>query len=136
LDYRVVEHQPTTNKEPTMTTYRVFTRSFTTLSAILTLAIGVAATVAPSTARAENGVFSAFVDDVDDASFMDYTDDACTSSGQADADACAAPSRAIHNTSGTTVKVPATGSPAPAAGQTNIIMRDGGICDPIRHMGC
>ena len=82
-----------------MTTYRIFTRSFTTLSAILALAIGVAATVAPSTARAESSVFGAFVDDVDDASFMDYTDDACTPGGQAGADACAAPSRAIHDTS-------------------------------------
>ena len=48
-----------------MTTYRIFTRSFTALSAILALAIGVAATVAPSTARAESSVFGAFVDDVD-----------------------------------------------------------------------
>jgi hypothetical protein len=27
-------------------------------------------------------------------------------------------------------------SPAPAASSQGIIMRDGGICDPIRHMGC
>jgi hypothetical protein len=70
---------------------------------------------------------------------MDYTDDACTSSvtgQQAGADACGAASRAIHNTSGTTVKVPTAGAPVPAAAGTNIIMRDGGICDPIRHMGC
>ena len=44
--------------------------------------------------------------------------------------------------------VPATASPAPsgpsiqgsapAAGSVaqGIIMRDGGVCDPIRHMGC
>jgi len=44
--------------------------------------------------------------------------------------------------------VPATASavPAPTAAQTvspttaapvqGIIMRDGGVCDPIRHMGC
>jgi hypothetical protein len=25
---------------------------------------------------------------------------------------------------------------APALSQQGIIMRDGGICDPIRHMGC
>jgi hypothetical protein len=39
----------------------------------------------------------------------------------------------------------ATPAPSPApvltttsvpAGTTQIIMRDGGICDPIRHMGC
>jgi Spy/CpxP family protein refolding chaperone len=31
----------------------------------------------------------------------------------------------------------ATLSPQPATAQTQgIIMRDGGICDPIRHMGC
>ena len=29
-----------------------------------------------------------------------------------------------------------TVAPAPAAGAQGIIMRDGGICDPIRHMGC
>jgi hypothetical protein len=28
-----------------------------------------------------------------------------------------------------------TTAPAPATAQ-GIIMRDGGICDPIRHMGC
>jgi hypothetical protein len=28
-----------------------------------------------------------------------------------------------------------TVNPAPA-GSTQIIMRDGGVCDPIRHMGC
>jgi hypothetical protein len=27
-------------------------------------------------------------------------------------------------------------TPAPAAASQGIIMRDGGICDPIRHMGC
>jgi len=28
-------------------------------------------------------------------------------------------------------------APAPVQGQTQgIIMRDGGVCDPIRHMGC
>ena len=27
-------------------------------------------------------------------------------------------------------------TPAPALSQQGIIMRDGGICDPIRHMGC
>jgi len=119
-----------------MITYRIFIRSFTALSAVFTLATGIGATFAPSTARAETSVFSAFVDDVDDPGFMDYTDDACTP-GQAGADACAAPTRAIHNTSGTTVRVPATGTPAPPAGTTtSIIMRDGGVCDPIRHMGC
>ena len=32
----------------------------------------------------------------------------------------------------------ASAAPNPAAGPTaqGIIMRDGGICDPIRHMGC
>jgi hypothetical protein len=29
-----------------------------------------------------------------------------------------------------------TVQPAPTATTTGIIMRDGGICDPIRHMGC
>lgn len=36
---------------------------------------------------------------------------------------------------------PAQAAPLPAAGVSGppaqgIIMRDGGICDPIRHMGC
>lgn len=30
--------------------------------------------------------------------------------------------------------VPTTAAPAPTT--QGIIMRDGGICDPIRHMGC
>jgi len=29
-----------------------------------------------------------------------------------------------------------TVQPAPAPATGGIIMRDGGICDPIRHMGC
>jgi hypothetical protein len=31
---------------------------------------------------------------------------------------------------------PAPSSSVPAAMSQGIIMRDGGICDPIRHMGC
>ena len=37
---------------------------------------------------------------------------------------------------------PATTAPQPTVGQApsptsqGIIMRDGGVCDPIRHMGC
>jgi hypothetical protein len=29
-----------------------------------------------------------------------------------------------------------TVNPAPVASTQGIIMRDGGVCDPIRHMGC
>ena len=29
-----------------------------------------------------------------------------------------------------------TVQPAPAPTATGLIMRDGGICDPIRHIGC
>ncbi|MDA0183811.1 hypothetical protein OJ997_26130 [Solirubrobacter phytolaccae] len=29
-----------------------------------------------------------------------------------------------------------TAAPAPSATTQGIIMRDGGVCDPIRHMGC
>jgi hypothetical protein len=38
--------------------------------------------------------------------------------------------------------LPTTGAPAPTTVQPGgaptqgIIMRDGGVCDPIRHMGC
>jgi hypothetical protein len=35
----------------------------------------------------------------------------------------------------TTIAAPSTIAPAGAPTQ-GIIMRDGGICDPIRHMGC
>ena len=34
----------------------------------------------------------------------------------------------------TTVAVPTTTTIAPTT--QGIIMRDGGVCDPIRHMGC
>jgi hypothetical protein len=36
---------------------------------------------------------------------------------------------------GTTIPVPTTTAPGGAPTQ-GIIMRDGGVCDPIRHMGC
>jgi hypothetical protein len=42
-------------------------------------------------------------------------------------------------TAATTQPRPVTGTtvaPAPAVSAQGIIMRDGGICDPIRHMGC
>jgi len=32
--------------------------------------------------------------------------------------------------------VPAAAQAAPAPTSQGIIMRDGGVCDPIRHMGC
>jgi hypothetical protein len=35
----------------------------------------------------------------------------------------------------TTIAAPTTIAPAGPSAQ-GIIMRDGGICDPIRHMGC
>jgi hypothetical protein len=41
-------------------------------------------------------------------------------------------------TAATTQPRPVTGTtvaPAPVSSQ-GIIMRDGGVCDPIRHMGC
>lgn len=37
--------------------------------------------------------------------------------------------------SGGVVSAPIT-APAPGAQAQGIIMRDGGVCDPIRHMGC
>jgi hypothetical protein len=38
----------------------------------------------------------------------------------------------------TPLAAPVTPSPtvSPAAPTQGIIMRDGGICDPLRHMGC
>jgi hypothetical protein len=35
-----------------------------------------------------------------------------------------------------TAAVPAAPAPSVAPAAQGIIMRDGGICDPIRHMGC
>ncbi len=171
-----------------MTTNQILSRSLVSrplaaLSAILSLAIAVALTAAPSTARAETGapptmtnlkvpdqaglsfpdvvsevngnqvvitaevavtgtagkprtgtvVFSAFVDYSDDVSFMDYTDDACMASQmsrQAGDQACAAISRALRDAA------PSDPIVAPSTPAEGIIMRDGGICDPIRHMGC
>ena len=75
-------------------------------------------------------VFSAFMNYSDDASFMDYTDDSCMqslTSRQAGTQACDAVSRALRDSG--PIIMPVT----PAEG---IIMRDGGVCDPIRHMGC
>jgi hypothetical protein len=166
-----------------MTRNRTLSRSLAALTAIMTLAGGVALTAAPSTARAktatpmamssgiaacpacdllklynQNGlsfrdvvadvqdgelvmtaqviltgtagkprtgsvVFSVLVDS-DGAGFMDYTDDVCMPSlmsPQAGAQACGAISGALRDA---------------AASGMGIIMRDGGICDPIRHMGC
>jgi hypothetical protein len=74
-------------------------------------------------------VFSAFMDASDDAGFMDYTDDSCMPSlmsRTAGEQACAAIAGALRD-------APLTPPSTSAAG---IIMRDGGICDPIRHMGC
>jgi hypothetical protein len=47
--------------------------------------------------------------------------------GAASASATTVPTSAPHTT---------TVQPAPGATTQGIIMRDGGICDPIRHMGC
>jgi hypothetical protein len=77
--------------------------------------------------RTGSVVFSAFMDYSDDVGFMDYTDDACMPSQmsrQAGTQACAAISRALRDAA------------APSTPETGIIMRDGGICDPIRHIGC
>ncbi len=87
--------------------------------------------------RTGSVTFSAFMDYTDDVSFMDYTDDACMSSltsRQAGDQACAAISRAL----GDAAAAAATDAliSAPMTPATGIIMRDGGICDPIRHMGC
>jgi hypothetical protein len=91
--------------------------------------------LAPATAgrpRTGNVVFSALVNSDADGSFMDYTDDACTTaqmSGQASDDACAAIAGALQDaTAGTG---PFIAGPAATEG---IIMRDGGICNP--RWGC
>ena len=88
--------------------------------------------------RTGSVVFSAFMDYSDDASFMDYTDDACMPSlmtRQAGTQACTAISRALRDAA-SAAAAPGAVITAPSTPETGIIMRDGGICDPIRHMGC
>jgi hypothetical protein len=46
--------------------------------------------------------------------------------------ALAASAPALATPVTTTIAVPTTSGPS----AQGIIMRDGGICDPIRHMGC
>jgi hypothetical protein len=90
-------------------------------------------------ARTGSIVFSAFRDHSDDSAFMDYTDDACLPSlisRQAGAEACAAISLALRDASLAAATAPAAPSTLPSTPAPGIIMRDGGVCDPIRHMGC
>jgi MFS superfamily sulfate permease-like transporter len=49
--------------------------------------------------------------------------------------AAAVPATAA-GTAGTNPAQPSGARPDAAATTQGIIMRDGGICDPIRHMGC
>jgi len=47
----------------------------------------------------------------------------------------------VSSTPATATPLPAPAGPTPTVGTAGattqgIIMRDGGICDPIRHMGC
>ena len=89
--------------------------------------------------RTGSVTFSAFMDYTDDAGFMDYTDDACMPSAmsrQAGTQACDVLSRAARDGAATAAAAPAAPIAAPATPDEGIIMRDGGICDPIRHMGC
>ena len=88
--------------------------------------------------RTGSVVFSAFMDYSDDASFMDYTDDACMPSAmsrQASTQACDVLSRALRDAAAAAT-APAAPIAAPSTPDEGIIMRDGGVCDPIRHMGC
>jgi hypothetical protein len=84
--------------------------------------------------RVGSVVFSAQMDG-DDAGVVDYIDDGCTPwsmSRQAGDQACAAISRALRDAEPTLPPL----TTVPAAPTEGIIMRDGGVCDPIRHMGC
>ncbi len=86
--------------------------------------------------RTGSVVFSAYMEYGEDGTFMDYTDDMCMHSQltrQAGADACAAVSGALRDGS---LSVPGPVISGPATPEEGIIMRDGGVCDPIRHMGC
>ena len=70
---------------------------------------------------------------------MDDTDDHfCTQllmTRQAGDQACAAVSSAFRDAA-TAAASPASSTAVPTSPETGIIMRDGGVCDPIRHMGC
>jgi hypothetical protein len=81
--------------------------------------------------RTGSVVFSTFMDAGDDAGSMKYTDDACMSSQmsqQAGTQACTELTRAFNDAVGWSFGATHSGN--------GIIMRDGGVCDPIRHMGC
>ena len=91
--------------------------------------------------RTGSVVFSAFMDYTDDGAFIGSSDEVCTPSQmsrQTGVQACDAITRAFREASTAATTAPAAPSPfvpaAPAA--EGIIMRDGGVCDPIRHMGC
>jgi len=89
--------------------------------------------------RTGSVTFSAYMEYSEDGSFMDYTDDTCVQSQltrQAGADACAAISGALHAGSLSPETAPGPVITGPATPEEGIIMRDGGVCDPIRHMGC
>jgi hypothetical protein len=104
---------------------------------IITAEVTVAGTAGKP--RAGSVVFSTFMDYTDDVSFMDYTDDACMPSlmsRQAGDQACAAVSRALRDAAAAAATAPDALISTPATPAAGIIMRDGGICDPIRHMGC
>src|SRR5262245_36460400 len=110
-----------------MISRRIISRPLGTLSMFLMLATGGALTAASSTAQAAAAkpviMSDVFTDDGDEADFMDYTDDLGLASQAA---AAAAP----------VISAPAAPSTVPAPRTQGIIMRDGGVCDPIRHMGC
>jgi hypothetical protein len=75
-----------------------------------------------------------------DSRFMDYRDDACDFSltnRQAGDQACAAVSGALREASTAAATAPTLSPFVPSTPDAaGIIMRDGGVCDPIRHMGC
>ncbi len=98
-------------------------------------------TVTGAAGRPRTGsiVFSAVMDHSDDASFMAYSDDVCMPSAmsrQASTQACDVLSRALHDAAATAATAPAAPIATPSTPDEGIIMRDGGICDPIRHIGC
>jgi|KBSMisStandDraft_5_1062788.scaffolds.fasta_scaffold330059_3 hypothetical protein len=68
-----------------------------------------------------------------------YTDDTCMPaqmSRQAGTQACDAISRALLDAAAPVTTAPGPLITGPSTPTEGIIMRDGGVCDPIRHMGC
>jgi hypothetical protein len=121
-----------------MITRKTVSRPLTALCALAALVGGIALTAAPAAAQAlidDPFFFDVFMSEGDDAACLGDAVDTDTepSSNRQGVAQDGAAARAVRAPS-TTVPVPT--STAPSTSTPSIIMKDGNICDPIRHMGC